>query len=613
MPLVVFVILCSLGGRVHGDAYDPPANYYSTATGTGATLKQQLNDIIDGHTDIGYDAARTALQVTDADPSRTGYMLTAYDRTSLHVGAINPGGPVPGWDNAATWNREHTWPRSRGVEDSGPDDSDLFALRPALTAGNGARANYNFGGAYGMQPKGLVTAPNPDMWYPGNADAGMIARQAFYMAVRYDGVDNASNTANLELAPGNPGASQTTALMGDKDRLIEWHFSAPPDDFERRRNQIIYDQYQHNRNPFTDRPEWAWSVFVDNANDSQIALGSTVPAADGSSSLLVDMGAVIVNGKYPGHQSVTLNKTGSDGTYFQVTTNGQAISSLAGRYNAFRTNMADAKLMTVGLSSNTSTPGLKSGTVTIDNLDVTTGAGAGRAAQDGNDVVTLQLRVLDHANPSFAGASDLNVLTFDFGTLPLNSPAPTFNFGINNLAATSGFTAALDLDSIVGTGDVGALTTNLAAFGGTSALGAGTSREFVATMNTSATGVWAASYTLSFSDENLVGATALGPLTLNLTGRVESADFDQSGFVDGADLLAWQRGFSTTGGAMLGDGDADGSGTVDAVDLAAWHSQFGAAPGLVNVPEPRGLLAAFCTFTGLVSHRGRRGPSSRSS
>ena len=30
---------------VRADAYDPPVNYYSTATGTGATLKSQLYGI----------------------------------------------------------------------------------------------------------------------------------------------------------------------------------------------------------------------------------------------------------------------------------------------------------------------------------------------------------------------------------------------------------------------------------------------------------------------------------------------------------------------------------------------------------------------------------------
>jgi hypothetical protein len=301
-----------------------------------------------------------------------------------------------------------------------------------------------------------------------------------------------------------------------------------------------------------------------------------------------------------------LNKAGNDGAYFQVSTSGEAISGITGRYNAFRTNMTDTRSMTVGLNSSTSTVELKSGTVTIDNLDVTTGGGVGRGGQDGNDVITLELRVLDHANPSFAGGSDLNTLTYDFGCVQLGSAPPAFNFSLHNIATTANLTAALDLDSIQGAGDVDMLTTNLATFGGASALAEGASREFFARMSTSATGAFAASYILNFSDQNLVGATTVGALTLNLTGRVESADFDQNGVVDGTDLFAWQRGFGKASGPTLADGDADGSGTVDAADLAVWRNRFGAESAFENVPEPRGELTAFCSLIGLVSCRKRR-------
>ena len=37
-------------------------------------------------------------------------------------------------------------------------------------------------------------------WYPGDADAGMIARQQFYMAVRYDGTEAKYSRRNLEQA-----------------------------------------------------------------------------------------------------------------------------------------------------------------------------------------------------------------------------------------------------------------------------------------------------------------------------------------------------------------------------------------------------------------------------
>jgi endonuclease I len=230
---VALSILFLSATRTWADAYDPPPTYYATATGTGATLKTQLHNIIDGHTALSYDSANSNLQVTDADPNNPGHMLSAYDRVSIDVASINPGGSPPGWDSGKTWNKEHTWPQSRGITDTNPlDGSDLFELRPTSSGQNSSRGNLNYGGAFG-QPFGRVTDNGVTYWYPGDADAGMIARQEFYMAVRYDGTD--PGTTDLELASGNPDAH--LSLMGNLDRLIEWHFMAPPDDFERRRNQ----------------------------------------------------------------------------------------------------------------------------------------------------------------------------------------------------------------------------------------------------------------------------------------------------------------------------------------------------------------------------------------
>jgi len=56
----------------------------------------------------------------------------------------------------------------------------------------------------------------------------------------------------------------------------------------------------------------------------------------------------------------------------------------------------------------------------------------------------------------------------------------------------------------------------------------------------------------------------------------DSADFDEDGDVDGADFLAWQRGFGTqTPNATPEDGDADNDQDVDADDLGIWENQFG--------------------------------------
>jgi endonuclease I len=609
-------ILCACAvARAFADSVDfePSATYYSTATGTGATLKQKLNDIIDGNIDIGYNAARSALQITDAGPvppsppnHRT--ILTVYDRTVLDVTSFNVSG-ISGWD-PDEWNREHTWPQSRGTS-SGLGHSDLFNLRPALVANNSERANFNYGGAYGTsggQPD-AITIGGSQYFYAGNVESGVVARQSFYMDVRYDGSDG----PDLQLVNGNPNASINE--MGDLARLVEWHFAVVPTEFERKRNQIIFDSYQHNRDPFIDHPEWVWTVFVDQANDSSLALQGGVVGAAGATTLNVDLGRRLIGSALPAGQSVTLNKSGVDGTYYSVTAAGAATSSINGRYNAFTVGTTGTKAIAVGLTAGTSTAtaGARTGTVTIDNLDVTAGGGAASGANDGNDVVNVSLSVLDHANASFAGGNDLNSLNLDFGTLTTGSTPTPLNFSIFNLAATAGFTAGLDLDGIIGSGDTSRLNTNLSTFSGASTLAAAASRAFAATLDTSIPGAFSASYVLSFSDENLVGAANVASLTLNLMGSVQgstpNADFNSDGFVDAADLIAWQRGVGLSATGTRADGDANGDHAVDMFDLDVWNDQFGSPPPMTaaaaTVPEPATTSIAVLAFVAIAFSRRR--------
>ena len=579
--------------------YDPPANYYSSATGTGSTLKSQLHNIIDNHTVMSYNDARETLQITDQDPADSDRMLLVYDRVSLDVSAIS--GSIPGWDSGSSWNREHTWPRSRGVNSSGPDNTDLHQLRPSDPGVNSSRGNLNFGGAFG-QPFGEVS-DGGDFWYPGDADAGMIARQQFYMATRYDGSD--SSTEDLELLSGNPSTSQG---MGNLDRLLEWHYLAAPDDFELRRNDVIYDNYQGNRNPFIDRPEYVWSIFEDQNNDSQLFVGGA-PASDGSSSLNVDLGSVIVGSAVPGAQNVTLNRNGNDGTYYEVTTSGDATSSVSGRFNTFAINNTgtDSATISVGLSTSTATAGQRSGNVVIDNLDVTTNGGVGVGNQDGNDSINVTLDVVDHSEASFDGLVDSNFLLIDFGSIPLGSASPSIDFDIFNLENTTGYTAGLEVDSILASGDTSEITTNLSTFTDATALAAGSSNSYTASLDTSSLGTFSATYLLSVSDEDIAGATAGFGLTLAVLGEVTStanADFDGSGEIDAIDYLTLQRGLGV--GTTLAEGDADGNNQVDGADLVVWESQFGQSALTVavqTVPEPTSGLLLTMAIAWLVLPR----------
>ncbi len=604
--------------------YDPPATYYDYAAGTiGSTLKQRLKAIIDETDDstisnsvevistpMSYDAARSSLQVTDADTAHAGHIITVYDRTSLNVSGFNTSG-IPGWDGGTTWNREHTWPRSRGIDSSGPDDSDLFNLRPALTSNNGDRGNLNYGGAFG-QPWGVVS-DGGSKWYPGDADAGMIARQEFYMATRYDGSD--SNTTNLELFTGDPTAAQG---LGDLKRMLEWHFAAPPDAFERRRNQVIFDNYQHNRNPFIDHPEYVWSIFgVDQAgnaapnNDSRISIAGTTVNANGSSTKNVDLGRVLIGGAVPAAQVSTLNKAGQFGTYYEVTTTGAATSSISGRLNAFRTYQTDSKSISVGLSMSTALAGVKTGTVIVDNLDITTGGcgGVGCGANDANDTFNVSLNVLDHMTPSLTSPSLLTSKTLDFGNIALGSSASPLSFSAYDLNGVVGSTSNMDFDSFTSSGNTSAFTTNLAASAGSLQVAAGSSQTFMASMNVTNVGTFSATYTLNFSDENLTGAQTKS-LTLTLTGKVRLAgDYNNDGVVNASDYILWRQTLGQTGVTAYSGADGDGNGKIESADFFVWRSHFGETPSSFGaaagamldaaaVPEPTAL---WLTVAGVIS------------
>jgi len=341
------------------DGYGPPAGYYDSAlTGiTGATLDQALHNIIDNHTVRSYGDARDILPILDDDPNDSSRHILIYNGLSW----------PDTWDAGATWNREHTWPRSRGVDSSGPDNSDLHQLRGCTSSVNGSRGNKPFGATSGSY------------WDPdalGGQDRGQIARTMFYMATRYDGSD--SNTTDLVLMNGFPFGN----AMGDLAQLIQWHYDQEPDTLERRRNDLIGDVYQFNRNPFVDHPEFAWAIYGSFPNDSAINIAG--PS-------VVDLGVVNLND--PVTVPVTLSKTGSAPTSITVTTTGAGFSDVDSLPRTFSSG-AQTRVATVTID--TSIAGGAFATLIVDNTDLTT-AGLGLGADDLNDDVTILYTVVDPA------------------------------------------------------------------------------------------------------------------------------------------------------------------------------------------------------------------------
>ena len=237
-----------------------PDGYYNSLDGLADTeLRQALQDII---ADPSVVRAQTYADVVDilkeADQNplnsnqvwlvylEEGRAKLDYQTTSLSTGK---------------WNREHTFPRSRGGFDSIEEDeiadgidiywttkadslrhgnSDAHALRAADGPENSTRNNQFYGEYNG--PDGTA-----------GKFKGDVARSVFYMAVRYNG---------LEIVNGFPEG--IVGEFGDLATLLDWHRNDPPDDFEMNRNNVVYN-WQKNRNPFIDQPdliEYIWGDSV---------------------------------------------------------------------------------------------------------------------------------------------------------------------------------------------------------------------------------------------------------------------------------------------------------------------------------------------------------------
>ncbi|MCK6163447.1 endonuclease [Bacillus pumilus] len=225
-------------------------SYYHSANGkSGPALKKALHDIIDDHKQLSYSQVWDALKKTDEDPKNPSNVLLLYSGVSRSKQA-NGG-------NVGQWNREHVWAKSHGNfgTSQGPG-TDLHHLRATDVQTNSTRGNLDFdlgGNEYKGAPGNFYDS---DSFEPHSRVKGDVARMLFYMAVRYEGDDR---FPDLEL---NDKVNNGSApLHGKMSVLLKWHKQDPVDQIERNRNEIIYETYQNNRNPFIDHPEWAGAIW----------------------------------------------------------------------------------------------------------------------------------------------------------------------------------------------------------------------------------------------------------------------------------------------------------------------------------------------------------------
>ncbi len=250
------------GGTTPPDP-DPDPNpdlgtYYQSVQGlTGSALKTQLNNIIDGHTEFSYSAAYNALIVLDRDPNNANNVILLYSGRSEN-------GPAK-YNSGQGWNREHVWAKSHG--DFGTTmgaGTDLHMLRATDVNVNSTRNNYDFdnvpGGRLVNETTDCYVDSTNRIFESRDEVKGDVARILFYMAVRYE----ADDQLDLELSENRYSVGETGSGYGEHGVLSvlkAWHIADPVDAGERTRNDLVYTDYQGNRNPFVDHPEFLQMIW----------------------------------------------------------------------------------------------------------------------------------------------------------------------------------------------------------------------------------------------------------------------------------------------------------------------------------------------------------------
>ncbi len=169
--------------------------------------------------------------------TRELYRYTDCEANGSTISSFYSGKSIgPNWDSGSTWNREHTWPNSKGLD--GNDENDIMMLRPTATSENGSRGNTAYGKSSGYY--------NPNNASGGSHDLrGDVARITLYVYTRW----------------GNTGKMWgTSGVMESLDVLLEWMEQDPVDTWEMGRNDAV-QAITGTRNVYVDYPEYAWLLF----------------------------------------------------------------------------------------------------------------------------------------------------------------------------------------------------------------------------------------------------------------------------------------------------------------------------------------------------------------
>ncbi|MGP9801736.1 endonuclease [Rheinheimera sp. NSM] len=252
-------------------------SYYADAAGlTGYNLKTALHNIIKTHTAQGYSAIWGFYNVYELDNyyENDGSILDIYsEKPSASDSYVYAAGSDQCGNYSKEgdcYNREHSFPRSWFGGAIEPMNSDIHHIFATDGFVNAKRGSYPFGevgsasftssngsklgsAAAGTGYSGVVFEPIDEF-------KGDIARAYFYMATRYQhqlaNWQNNSSEANAALNGSTTQVFESWLLQ----LLKQWHQQDPVSQKERDRNDAAY-QYQGNRNPFIDHPQFVSAIW----------------------------------------------------------------------------------------------------------------------------------------------------------------------------------------------------------------------------------------------------------------------------------------------------------------------------------------------------------------
>jgi len=245
--------------------YTGDCDYSNLITKEGNDLFGLLNTLMGntskiGNSNFSYNSLRNNYVKVDVDLNNKGTMIIGYYDGRSMSGT---------WDSGKTWNREHTWPQSKGADKSTPMGHDMQSVRPTWTKSNSERGNTAYGESAKFYDPDEVTIEN-SYYKKSNLGSyrGDAARVIVYDYVVYGEAGGHKNNlyrgnAQLLSKLGTAGVFESIEV------LLKWHMADPPSLTEVVRNDGAAD-YQGNRNPFIDFPELAIQMLKNEVSTYEV-------------------------------------------------------------------------------------------------------------------------------------------------------------------------------------------------------------------------------------------------------------------------------------------------------------------------------------------------------